>query len=96
MPTYLIVNRAPSGYQGSPEAMQAWNAWFDQLGEQLVERGNPVFSRTSLGECVPGTALGGYTLIQADSLQEATTLAKSCPILTEGGGVEIGELTPLT
>jgi hypothetical protein len=34
MPTYLITNRAPKDYAGSPDAA-AWTAWFDRLGASL-------------------------------------------------------------
>ena len=31
----------------------------------------------------------------ADNLDEALTLAKACPIVAAGGGVEVGELADL-
>ncbi len=33
--------------------------------------------------------LGGYIVVRAESLEEATTLAHGCPILDETGSVEI-------
>jgi hypothetical protein len=95
MPTYLIVNRAPSGSTPSPEAAAAWAAWFDELGDHLVDRGNPAFAQTTVGNCGPGTVLGGYTLIDADDLAAATELAGRHPLTSRGGGVEIGELTAI-
>jgi hypothetical protein len=93
MPSYLITNRAPKGYAGSQDAAAAWTAWFDRLGASLEERGNPAFDRSTLGNCGPDTVLGGYTLITAGSLAAAVALATDHPLLTRGGGVEIGELT---
>jgi hypothetical protein len=95
MPTYLITNRVPAGFTGSAEAFAAWTAWFTELGDSLVDRGNPAFRRTMLGNGGPGTVLGGYTLISADSLEEAAALAAGHPLMTRGGGIEIGELTPV-
>lgn len=95
MPTYVITNRYPNGYTGSPEDMAAWNTWFDQLGDNLRDRGNPAFRRSTLGDCGPNTSLGGYSLIAADDLDQAVALAKGCPALQKAGGVEVGELTPL-
>jgi hypothetical protein len=95
MPTYVIVNRAPKGYAGSADSMTAWNAWFERLGASLADRGNPVFSRASLGNCGTDTVLGGYTLVTADGLEAAVALAKGCPALEYGGGAEVGELTEL-
>ena len=37
--------------------------------------------------------LGGYSLIDADSLDQAIALAQSCPLVDHGGGVDVGELT---
>jgi hypothetical protein len=33
--------------------------------------------------------IGGYTVISADSLDEATEIARGCPFLVVGGTVEI-------
>ncbi len=68
------------------------------LGEHLLDKGNPVFTRTATGITSPGTdnVLGGYSVIRAENLDEAADLAKGCPILAAGGGVEVGELTPVT
>lgn len=95
MPTYLITNRPLKDQAPSASAMAAWNAWFDALGADLVDRGNPAFTRKTLGNCGADTVLGGYTLVKADSLADAVALAKSCPVLKENGGVEVGELTLL-
>jgi hypothetical protein len=95
MATYLIVNRPPKGYMPSAEARAAWTAWFGRLGENLADRGNPAFATRTLGNCGADTALGGYTLVTADSLEAAVALARECPVLEQGGGVEVGELTIL-
>ena len=36
--------------------------------------------------------LGGFLIVNADSLDEATTLAHGCPVLEIGGSVEIRPL----
>lgn len=95
MSTYVIVNRAPAGYRGSPKSLAEWNAWFDELDVRLLDRGNPVFVRATLGCSAGETALGGYPLITADDLDTAVAMAATCPALGYGGGVEIGELVEL-
>jgi hypothetical protein len=93
--TYLLVHRHPHNYAGSPEAAAAWEAWFDKLGDALVDRGNAVLDdRGAVGK--PGTVLplGGYTIINAADLEEATQLAHGCPARQAGGAVEVGRLTP--
>jgi YCII-related domain len=93
MPTYLISNRPPRDYTPSADTMAAWNAWFEDLGDHLVDRGNPVFASKALGMSPAETRLGGYTLISADDLDAAVALAEKCPVLKHSGGVEVGELT---
>jgi len=68
---------------------------FENLGANLVDRGNPVFERRTLGNRGTDTVLGGYTLVTADNLvlEAVVALVEGCPILESGGGVEVGELT---
>lgn len=92
MATYLFSYRTPKGYV--PRSMaSAWGEWFEEIGSQVVERGNPVFERSPLGNTSSDqTDLGGYSMITADDLESAVALAKGCPILTAGGGVEVGQV----
>jgi hypothetical protein len=96
MSRFLFAYRAPRNYKpGSPDVMAAWSTWFESMGPSLEERGNPVFERSSLGSSGGDTVLGGYSIVTADGLEAAVTLAKGCPALKVGGGVEVGELTSL-
>lgn len=96
--------------QRSPEEMQAsTQQWMDWLGgiaaqNQLIDRGNRLVND---GKVVKGSvitdgpftelkeALGGYSLIKATSLEEATELAKGCPVLKVGGSVEVREINKM-
>ena len=78
MSTYLIVHRAPKDYVGSAEAAAAWDAWFEELGANLVDRGNPVFERRTLKTSETDNPLGGYTLVTADDLNAAVALSNGC------------------
>ena len=95
MSTFAFIYRTPASSNAAPssETMNAWYAWFASMGDNVVDRGNPVFDRTTLGKSSTDTVLGGYSLIRADDLESAVALAKGCPALSNGGGVEIGELT---
>ena len=84
----------------TPEAQQqaiaAWGAWFGELGEAIIDGGNPFGASASVGTDGAVTAGGasrasGYTLVKAESLDDATALAKGCPVLATGGAVEIYE-----
>jgi hypothetical protein len=93
MSTYLFTFRAPDGYAPPPDTFDRWSSWQAQLGARLKDRGNVAFTASAVGDCGPTTQLGGYSLIRATSLEEAVALAQDCPILPDGGGVEVGELT---
>jgi hypothetical protein len=96
MRTFLFSYRMPKDDRpGQPRAMDAWNAWFDSMGAAVIDRGNPVFESSTLGDCRPDTTLGGYSVVSADDLDAAVALAKDCPALAHGAGVEIGVLTVL-
>jgi hypothetical protein len=97
MPRYILTYIAPTaGGQSGPEAMTAWNAFFEDLGESLVDPGNPVFQSTTLGNCGTDIAsLAGYSVIGTEDLNAATRLAQNVPILKAGGGVEVGVITNL-
>jgi len=95
MPSYMFSFRLPSDFTQSPEGREAWNEFFGGISPHLEELGNPIFSRQSVGETGADTVLGGYSLITAATLDEACVLAAGCPLINNGGGVEVGEITPL-
>ncbi len=91
MPKFLFSYRMPRDYTpGGPDAMAAWTGWFEELGSAILEPGNPTFESTTLGSTPGDTRLGGYTIVEAEDLDAATTMAKGSPALAAGGGVEVG------
>ncbi len=96
MTTFLFSYRMPRDYRpGRPEALAAWAAFFEGIGDDVLDQGNPVFESASLGNCGADTALGGYSLVEARDLDAALALAEACPGVAEGGGVEVGVITVL-
>ena len=96
MTTFLFSYRTPKGnVPGGPDVAAAWAAWFEEMGTSVIDRGNPVFESASLGHCGADTSLGGYSLITAEDLDTALALAKGCPALREGGGLEVGVITEI-
>jgi len=96
MPKYVFAYRAPKSYvPGQEDATAAWMEFRTTLGDQVLDFGNPVFEASSLGTCDDSTRLGGYSFVTADDLESAVALAKGCPVLSRGGGVEVGEITEI-
>ncbi|MBQ0735939.1 YciI family protein [Aquimarina celericrescens] len=99
-----------SGHR-SPEEMQKhmqhWQRWMSGLAEEgkfvggqplksegktIVEGGSRVIDRP-LAE---GKELvGGYLLIHADSLEDATNISKDCPGFEYNCSVEVREISPM-
>lgn len=76
-------------------AMAAWGAWFGSLGDAVVDGGNPfgpgtvVTSSGTGGSATAG--LTGYSILAAPDLDAAAELAAGCPIVQEGGSVDVYE-----
>lgn len=96
---------------GTPEEAKAiTQKWMDWIGgiaaqDKLANRGNRLentgrvlkASITTDGPyCETKEIVGGYSLITANSLDEAEQLAKGCPILPIGGSVEVREIKSLS
>jgi hypothetical protein len=96
MAEFIFTYRTRADYTpGTPDGIAAWNAWFQGMGSQLRDLGRPVSGRATVGDSGDGARLGGYSLVTAETLDEALALAKGCPIVAAGGGVVIGELADL-
>lgn len=81
-------------------AMAAWGAWFGQLGSAVVDGGNPFAGSTSVSSdgATNGSArsgLTGYSVVAADSLEAAAALTEGCPILADGGSIDVYEVLPV-
>lgn len=91
------------------KTLEKWRAWFDELeaGGQLKDHGHPL---EGTGKVVIGKqtmvndgpyaeakdVIGGFSIIEARDLAHATELAKGCPILGDGGSVEVRPIMAYT
>ncbi len=91
---FIRAGRAPEGYEPSPTPTPAWTDWIQLLDSSVVDLGQPVIERSTVGNYGAGTVLRGYSLIATESREAALTLANECPLLAAGGGVEVGQLGP--
>ncbi len=72
----------------SPEIMQAWGEWFESVKDNVVEQGGPLsggreISETGTQELPLGLdSITGYTILKADSLDDAEKMAQSNPFIT--------------
>ena len=99
MAKYLLAYHGggmPETDEERNRVLQQWEKWFHSLGSAVVDAGNPV-SRTNTvgnGGSVSGAGtnpVSGYSILEADSLEKATELAKGCPVLDGGATIEVCE-----
>ena len=88
MANYLLVHHgggAPESEAEQATVMQAWTDWFGKLGPAIVDGGNPASQSKAVAADGSVSDVGddpvtGYSIVKADSLDEALELAKGCPI----------------
>ena len=70
------------------EIMDAWSNWFASIGDKMVDSGSPFGSGREITHSgtkelpLGAESVTGYTIINADSLDEAEKIAQDCPIIT--------------
>lgn len=99
MANYLLAYTGGSGMASDEAehqaAMAKWGQWFQTLGPALVNPGNPFGESASLkatgANGAAQSGLSGFSIIAADSIQQASEFAKGCPVLQAGGKVDLYE-----
>ena len=83
------------------DALLRWNAWCDELAAKgALRAGNTLQPEGRVVTAAPGAAvdgpfteakemIGGYLLLEAGSMAEATAIAEACPNLRYGMSVEV-------
>ncbi|MFY9928376.1 MAG: YciI family protein [Streptosporangiaceae bacterium] len=99
MPQFIFSYRSAKSYDAlaDPDGVAAWGAFLnDVIAPSVVDPGWPVFEpATVLGEAGQSTQLGGYSIVTADDLDTALSMARHCPTVERGGGVEVAILAVL-
>ncbi|HEX5938232.1 MAG TPA: hypothetical protein VFZ75_11175 [Actinomycetota bacterium] len=89
--------RMPESDEEQATVMKAWDAWMHDLGSALKDGGNPFAPGAAKTISADGAvrdgagSTSGYSIITADSLDDAVTKAKGCPVLEGGATVEVYE-----
>ena len=98
MAKYLLLyagGSMPETDEQRDTVMKAWDGWFQTVGKGLVDGGNPFSASKKVstdGSITTGAGdASGYSIIEADSLDAATDLAKGCPVLQGGASVSVFE-----
>ena len=101
MSKYLLVytgGRMPQSEADQKRILKDWQTWYTKSGKAVIDQGNP-FTPTAKnispdgrisegsGDCMAS----GYSLIQAESLDAATSIARGCPVLKDGARITVYE-----
>lgn len=72
----------------TPEIQEAWGKWFASIADKIVDSGSPLgagreVTKNGTKELPLGLdSVTGYTIINAESIDEAEQIVKTCPFTT--------------
>ena len=80
----------PEGEEERAKSLADWGEWMKQCGDNLVDAGNPcsnvkVVNKDGVSE-FSGDRVTGYSIIKADSIEQAVQAAQMVPIVVDGSG----------
>lgn len=90
----------PTTPEEGQKHFQKYKEWMTSLGPAIVSPANP-FKNTHVinpdGSVSQGSQsqMSGYTIIQAETIEEALALCKDCPFLEIKGTLEVSELAEM-
>ncbi len=100
MPQYIITylgGDKPASPEEGKQHFAKYIEWLSSLGDSAVSPANPLKNTTTVnsdGTVIAGskTTMSGFTVIEADSMDAALSIAKACPFLEINGSLEVSEL----
>ena len=103
MNQYIITyfgGEQPSSPEEGKQHFAKYQRWLASLGDSAVKPMVPfknTHSISSDGSVSAGSSVSmtGHTIIQADSIEQAISFAKSCPFLEINGSLEVAELVQM-
>jgi hypothetical protein len=98
---YVLVysgGSRPESQEEVAQVMKAWDTWMRDLGDKLKDGGNPftpmaksVAPDGKVSDGPIGGMATGYSILQADSMDEAVDIAKTCPVNLGGASITVYE-----
>ncbi len=105
MSNYIFAyhgGKKPETPEEGAEMMAKWNAWLDGLGDAIVNPGTPLgMSKTvsagGVADDGGSNPLSGFSVIEADSMEAALDMAKSCPFLDmDTATIEVAQMMEMS
>jgi hypothetical protein len=100
MPQYMITylgGNPPSSAEEGKQHFAKYKEWLSSLGDSVVSPANPLKNTSTVnadGTVTAGstTLMSGFTIVEAESVEAALSMAQACPFLEIGGSLEVSEL----
>ena len=106
MAKYLVLYRSPvpareqmagSTAEQAQAGMEGWMRWAGKAGSAIVDLGSPLASEGTVGaKSDAGTPIGGFSVLEADSVDAVRKLLDGHPHLeAPQGSIEVLEFLPV-
>ena|SRR5882762_2351485 len=97
---FIYYNNGTREGLTAEQSKAEWGTWFGGLGDKLVDAGNPFNGGKAVEKSgvsdIENWPATGYTIVKAESMDEAVEMAKNCPVLEEpDGAVRVHEALPM-
>lgn len=93
MTKYILMyygGKRPQSPEEFAAIMEAWRTWTTETGKAVLDSGNPV-SQTAevtadrVAARTNNDTPSGYSIIQAESMEQAVQIAQTTPVVHQGG-----------
>lgn len=100
MKQYVLVylgGNQPSSPEEGKKHFAKYMEWLSSLGDSVVIPTIPLKDTTTVGSDGSvreggSSAMSGFSIIKADSMEAALSIAQACPFLEIGGSLEVSEM----
>lgn len=100
MPNYVFAyhgGKMPDTPEEGAKEMAKWQAWMGKHSADFVDPGAPVgksstVSASGVADNGGVNPISGVSTVRADNLEGALKIAKGCPIIANGGSVEVAQV----
>ena len=91
----------PSSPEEGKQHFEKYKQWLGALGDAVVSPANPLKNTTTVNPDASQSSGGksgmsGYTIVEAESLDAALAMARTCPFLEINGSLEVSELMQMS
>jgi hypothetical protein len=95
-----VVGNQPSNPEEASKHFSKYMEWLSSLGDLVaipaipLKDANTVSPEESIREG-GSSAMSGFSIIKADSMKAALSIAQACPFLEAGGSLEMSEMSEM-